>query len=126
MDFLPEEIIRYIYDFVPSNVKCYLSAKNYKKYNKSHLKYLNNVVCGYHLTLNKKFTFDTFIRRIIKNDYYYIFNFFLKDNHKRWCKNKKKKRFKQFEYKSKLIFYSLYCVECKANKCLELIKNHSL
>ena len=34
---LPEEIVRYIYTFVPYHIKCLLSAKNYEKYNKYHL-----------------------------------------------------------------------------------------
>ena len=120
---LPEDVIRYIYEFVPFNIKCLLSAKNYDKYNKYHLDYLNEFVYGNHLKLRKKFTFDTYVRRLIKNDYSYIFRFALSTNIKNW-KKMKKKRYKNFHYKSKLLFYSFYCIENKSNKCLEAIKEY--
>ena len=123
MNSLPEDIINYIYDFIPPCVLCYLSSTNYKKYNKEHLEHLNNMVYGYHLKLNKKFTFDTYVRRLIKNNSSYIFEFVLKDNIKKW-KKLKKCRYKNFNYKSKLLFYSFYCIECKSNKCLEKIKEY--
>jgi|TARA_B110000495_G_C22938964_1_gene549307 hypothetical protein len=122
MNLLPEDIINYIYDFIPLNVLCYLSATNYRRYNKEHLDYLNNTIYGHHLKLNKKYTFDTYVRDLIKNNYYYIFEFVLKDNIKKW-KALKKKRYKNFNYKSKLLFYTFYCMECKSNKCLEKIKD---
>jgi len=120
---LPEDIIHYIYTFVPYHVKCLLSAKNYEKYNKYHLEYMNEFVYGNHLKLGKKFTFDTYVRRLIKNDNYYVFKFVLLDNFKIW-KKMKKKRYKNFNYKSKLLFYSFYCIENKSNKCLEKIKEY--
>ena len=65
MNLLPEDIINYIYDFIPLNVLCYLSATNYRRYNKEHLDYLNNTIYGHHLKLNKKYTFDTYVRHLI-------------------------------------------------------------
>ena len=120
---LPEDITRYIYSFIPYHIKCLLSAKNYEKYNKYHLGYMNEFVYGNKLKLGKKFTFDTYVRRLIKNDYYYVFKFVLLDNFKSW-KKMKKKRYKNFNYKSKLLFYSFYCIENKSNKFLEIIKEY--
>jgi len=124
MNLLPDDIINYIYDFISPSVLCNLSSSNYKKYNKEHLEYLKNMVYGYNLKLNKKFTFDTYVRRLIKNDSNYIFEFVLKDNIEKWRKLKKN-RYKNLNYKSKLLFYSFYCIECKSNKCFEKIKNIS-
>ena len=124
MNTLPEDIINHIYTFIPLHVLCNVSSTNYKNYNKEHLEYLNNMVYGYHLKLNKKFSFDTYVRYLIKNDYYYVFQFVLKDNLKKW-KKMKKTRYKNFNYKSKLLFYSFYCMECKSNKCLMKIKDIS-
>ena len=84
---LPEDITRYIYSFIPYHIKCLLSAKNYEKYNKYHLGYMNEFVYGNKLKLGKKFTFDTYVRRLIKNDYYYVFKFVLLDNFKSWKKS---------------------------------------
>jgi hypothetical protein len=120
---LPEDIVHYIYNFVPYHIKCLLSAKNYEKYNKYHLEYMDEFVYGNKLKLGKKFTFDTYVRRLIKNDNYYVFKFVLLDNFKIW-KKMKKKRYKNFNYKSKLLFYSFYCIENKSNKCLEKIKEY--
>lgn len=122
MNLLPEDIINYIYDFIPLNILCNLSDTNYKKYYKKHLEYLNNTIYGHHLKLNKKCTFDTYVRYLIKNNYYYIFGFVLKNNIKKW-KQLKKTRYKNFNYKSKLLFYSFYCIKCKSNNCLEKIKD---
>jgi len=123
MNNLPEEILDIIYDYVPKRVKCLLSSENYKKYNIHHFEYLKNTVYGNHLKLNKRFSFDTYVRRLIKNDMYYVFGFVLKNNMKQWCKIKKT-RYKNFNYKSKLLFYSFYCIECKSNKCLLKIKDY--
>ena len=123
MDIIPEDVIRYIYTFVPLHIKCLLSAKNYKKYNRYHLDYMNNFVYGHHLKLGRLFTFNTYVRRLIKNDYSYIFKFVLSDNIKNW-KKMKKSRYKNFNYKSKLLFYSFYCIENKSNKCLKAIKEY--
>ena len=103
MDTLPEELLNHIYGFIPLHVKCLLSSKSYNKY--------------------KRFTFDTYVRRLIKKDMYYVFAFVLKNNMKQWCKMKKT-RYKNFNYKSKLLFYSFYCIECKSNKCLQKIKDY--
>ena len=119
---MPEDILNHIYNFVPNYVKCNLSAKNYEKYNNDHMDYLNENVYGYKLGLNKRFTFDTYVRYLIKNDYYYVFKFVLNKNFKSWKKITKKKRFKNFAYKSKILFYSLYCIENKSCKCLMEIK----
>ncbi len=125
MNNLPEDILNLIYQYIPYHVRCLFSAKNYLKYNSSHQEYLRNNVYGYHLKLNKRFTFDTYVRKLIKNDYYYVFQFVLKENYKSWKKTTKKNRYKNMNYRSKLLFYSLYCIENKANKCLEIIRNYS-
>ena len=125
MEDLPEDILNLIYEYIPYHTRCLFSAKNYSKYNTSHQEYLNNNVYGVHLKLNKRFTFDTYVRKIIKNDYYYIFQFVLKENYKKWKKTTKKNRYKNMNYRSKLLFYSLYCIENKANKCLEIIRKYS-
>jgi hypothetical protein len=122
MNKLPEDIINHIYTFIPLHILCNLSATNYEKYNKEHLDYLYSISYVV-LKLNKKFTFDTYVRFLIKNDYYYVFQFVLNDNIKRW-KRMKKTRYKNFNYKSKLLFYSFYCIECKSNKCLMKIKEY--
>ena len=115
MDTLPEELLNHIYGFIPLHVKCLLSSKSYNKYNSNHSEYLNETIYGNHLKLNKRFTFDTYVRRLIKKDMYYVFAFVLK---------MKKTRYKNFNYKSKLLFYSFYCIECKSNKCLQKIKDY--
>jgi len=123
MNTLPEDIINHIYTFIPLHVLCNLSSTNYKRYYKEHLDYLYNMVYGSHLKLNKKFSFDTYVRYLIKNDYYYVFQFVLKDNMEKW-KKMKKTRYKNFNYKSKLLFYTFYCMECKSNKSLMKIKEY--
>ena len=117
------KLLNHIYGFIPLHVKCLLSSKSYNKYNSNHSEYLNETIYGNHLKLNKRFTFDTYVRRLIKKDMYYVFAFVLKNNMKQWCKMKKT-RYKNFNYKSKLLFYSFYCIECKSNKCLQKIKDY--
>ena len=85
--------------------------------------FLNNTIYGNHLKLNKRFTFDTYVKRLIKKDMYYVFKFVLENNMKRWRKMKKI-RYKNFNYKSKLLFYSFYSIESKSNKCLQKIKDY--
>lgn len=123
MNTLPEELLSIIYDYIPLHVKCLLSCENYNKYNNEHFEHLNNTIYGNHLKLNRRFSFDTYVRRLIKNDMYYVFGFVLKNNMKQWRKIKKT-RYKNFNYKSKLLFYSFYCIECKSNKCLGKIKDY--
>jgi hypothetical protein len=109
---LPEEVVKYcIQPFLPLSVVAFLSKKNYKNYHPTIIKPM----------LYEK-GYDTYMRYIIRNDFYFLFEISLYENFEKWLKLTK------FIYKSSLycnyIFFLLeFCIECDSQKCREILQN---
>jgi hypothetical protein len=106
---LPTDILRYIYEFVPTTSKLWITKKNYIKY--------------HHLVWNM-IPFDqieNYIREIVNRDNSFVFSFILKENFSRWLS------FKKYQYKSTIYANYIYfllglCVHSESPKCRELIR----
>ena len=107
ISYLPEEIVKEIYTFIPKWVKAYLNKKYYLKY---------------HQYINQKFIkYDGFIRNIIRNDFAFIFHQTCLENIKKWIIKK------QYKYKNNVFSNYVYllehlCIETESTKCRNLLQ----
>jgi|TARA_Y100000588_G_C14174414_1_gene890692 hypothetical protein len=100
---IPEDVIRYIGDFIPLKKRLFLNKKCYEE--------------------NQKFLWETCykeynntLRKIVRNDYEYIFLHKLKNNYLKWKKLKnwiyKNKKFNNFND-----YLRYLCIEYNSSKC---------
>ena len=106
---LPTDILRYIYTFVPTTSKLWLTKHNY--------------IRDHHLVwdLIPSDQIENYIREMVNRDNSFVFSFILKENFNRWLS------FKKYHYKS--IIYSNYiyfllglCVDSQSPKCRNVIR----
>lgn len=107
---LPSDILRYIFTFVPTTTKLWLTKANYTKH--------HSLV--WDLIPNDQI--ENYIREMVHRDNSFVFSFILKENFNRWIS------FKKYQYKS--IIYSNYiyfllglCIDSQSPNCRNLIRN---
>ena len=107
---LPEDVIYIIYSWIPKTNLIHLNKNNYS----------NN-----HYLITTKFSninkVETFTRKIIRNDWNYVFKIILNENFDKWM------RMKKYIYASSIfenyIFFLLYFAnENNSSLCKEIIK----
>ena len=72
LDELPEDIIGVIKEFLPVQTIIWLSKTNY---------------IHYRCTIGVPYSFDSYIRRVIRKDYHFILQTQFNRNYKRWGEN---------------------------------------
>lgn len=102
--FIPDEILDYIYQYLPNESK-YLSNKINYEYH--YLSIINKF---------RKAKYNTYIRFIIRNDYSYIFNNLLKHKYNEFH-IKNKISYKKITYKYLYIFVKYYIQINNSNRC---------
>ncbi len=104
--YFPNNIRLLILEYIPFRYKYLLNNYYYNIYH-------NKVIFS---------PFESYIRNIIRNDNYYIFNKILCENIEIWKKKqytyRKKKYTNYFDYLNKL------CIEYNCNKCRILLNNY--
>ena len=115
---LPYDLKNIIYDYIPLNVKIRLSKKMYiYNYNEYH-EYIKTKICK---GVYRRFTFNTYVEKVIKNDASFIFENIMKKEAFIWGK-KKKYNYKGKKYKSYIDFLKELCQKNESTRCLNLIK----
>jgi hypothetical protein len=115
---LPDDLIDHIYKFLPFNIKATLSKKMYIDYYEEYYEYIKNIICK---GIYRRFTFNTYIEKIIKNDAVFLFEKIIKKEICIWGK-KKKYKYKGKKYKNYIDFLKELCQKNESTKCLNLIK----
>ena len=102
---LPNELRDLIKSYLPISVLVFLNKKNYI--------YLHNLYIKHKMN-------DSYIRFIIRNNYWFILNNLLENYYKLWTK-KNKYKYKNIIYSDYLQFITHYCIENNANDCKNII-----
>ena len=120
---IPIEIEREIYSYISNDIMMCSSKHFYLKYHSSVVK---------KILKNKRIEYDTYIRNIVRNDYYFIFENVVKENFNKWTNNytnnnpNKNNIFKKYIYKTNIYknytdFLLDFCTENESTKCRNLI-----
>lgn len=111
--YLPDELWRMIFEYLPNECKIKLNKQYYKKYH-----YLIR-----NLIINKQT--ENYIRNMIKKDCSFVLSHLLSENKDRWermspyfdCKT-------ETEYENYIYFLIDYSINFNSIKCLKLLKNN--
>jgi hypothetical protein len=107
---LPLEIERYITDFIPIQVLCFLNKKYYIKYHK----YMKDWV--------PKELYENYLRDMVRCDNDFVFNLLVKENYKKWLQIKKY-RYKNTIYGNYICFMDSFCIENQSTNCRNSLKD---
>lgn len=110
---LPNDILNHIMTYIPCEIKLLLNRLEY-------IKHHNNVI--YRQLKLSNVLFDNYIKYILKNDLYFVFNQLLNDNFQKWI-HMKNYRIIGIKFKNYLYFLIYLSKENNANKCLDIISN---
>jgi hypothetical protein len=116
---LPDELKKIIFEMLPFNVKKILTKKYYVSLFDKHYNYLKHCVCN---GVYRKFSFNTYIEKLIKNDYIFIFKLMIKKEIFIWGK-KKRYKYKGKHYKNYISFLKYLCIKNESNRCYNLLKD---
>ena len=105
LNVLPEDVVGVIGEFLPLEISVFLNKKNYEN-NQEY------ITCD-----------DKNIRKIIRNDYDYLFLQKLRFNYKRWNKIRK------WVYKNQIyptfnVYLRYLCVDYKSSKCKKTLDTY--
>ena len=104
---LPDEMINEIFQYIPNHVISWTSRENYIKYH-----YLTK----YKLTIE----YDTYMRNIIRKNFYFVFSRNLEENFEKWIMPKKT-LYKKNIYSCYLSFIWDICNEYESTSCKNTI-----
>lgn len=77
----------------------------------------------YHYSIKEKITkYESYIRYIIKRDYYYVFNKVIRENFDNWI-DIRKYRYKYMIFNSYIYFIMHFCMEECSEKCTKVLLN---
>lgn len=103
---LPEQVIRYIKEFIPEQKLVFVNSMYYKLY---------------HHTLKKRIRmYDNYVRDMIRRDNEYVFENIIRENLDLWLKNKQY-IYKNMIFNNYIYFVMNYCIENNSDRCRELI-----
>ena len=103
LEKLPEDVVGVIGEFLPLQIAVFLNKTNYEN--------------------NQAYISADCIRRIIRNDYHYLFLHKLKFNYKRWNKIRK------WIYKNKIyptfnVYLRYLCIDYESSKCKKTLDTY--
>jgi hypothetical protein len=106
---LSNEVINIIYSYIPKTTTIFLTRQNY--------------LCEHYFIRNyiDKTKIENYIRCMVRQDNYFVFQQLLVENHIQWGYNIKNYFYKQKIYPNYLFFIEEYCNEFEAEKCHNLI-----
>lgn len=118
INILPDDLKMIIYNYLSVNVKIQLSKNLYINYYDEYYEYIKTMVCK---GVYRRFSFNTYVEKIIKNDLSFLFENIMKKEACIWGK-KKKYKYKGKNYKNYINFLKELCQKNESTKCLNLIK----
>ena len=106
---LPEELQRYIREFIPLKTFLWVDKKSY----------INN----HHIISKYIKRYDSYVRDIIRNDNYFVFSFVMREKFPKWSLNKKY-NYKNTIYTNYIRFLIHFCNENQSTNCANIIKDY--
>jgi hypothetical protein len=106
IEYLPDEIIRLIKEYIPIKILVFTNKENYNLYHSYMKKYIIN--------------YENYIRDTIRRDNSFVFNKILEENYKKWL-DIKKYIYKNTIYKNYIYFVIDYCIENLSTQCRNII-----
>ena len=112
---LPDELVRYIKEYIPKKVFVFTNRENYNLY---------------HSLIKPSITdYESYIRAMIRQDNEFVFNKIIKENCSKWYEIVNYK-YKNMIFKNYLYFVMNFCIENDSNNCRKIIsdflKEHGL
>ena len=103
---LPDDIINIIKDYLQNTTLVFVNKINYNSYHYLIKKHIHN--------------YESFIRDMIRKDYYFFFNKVIRENFDNWL-NIRQYRYKTMIYNSYIYFVFFYCIEQQADACKNIL-----
>lgn len=112
---LPDDLVRYIKEFIPKRVFVFTNKKNYNLY---------------HPLINPHIKdYESYIRYMIRQDNEFVFKKIIEENYSKWYENRQY-RYKNMIFNNYLYFVMNFCIENDSNNCRKVIsdflKEHGL
>jgi hypothetical protein len=112
---LPDDVIRYIFEFIPLKTLVFTNKTNYNLYHSLIKKYIIN--------------YENYIRDTIRRDNSFVFHKIIEENYMKWI-NIKKYSYQNTIYANYMYFVVDYCTENLSTRCrnevTEFLKEHGL
>ena len=112
---LPDELVRYIKEYIPKKELAFTNRENYNLY--------------HHLIKPSIKDYESYIRAMIRQDNEFIFKKIIKENCSKWYEIIQYK-YKNMIFKNYLYFVMNFCIENDSNNCRKIIsdflKEHGL
>ena len=109
LHLLPDDIINYIWKFINSKYKIFVSKKNYELYNNL----IDNMIPD-----NK---IESYIREIIRKDFIYSFRKIYNRNYNHWLLMTNYPYSKEYIFNNYLSFIKFYAQKNNSSNCLNFI-----
>ena len=110
IDFMPEDIVSYIFPFISVKTLVFINTKYYSE---NH-KLVKNMI--------PQERYEAYIRNTIRRDNYYTLSFLLNENVDKWI-NMNRYLYKHQIFTNYLYFINYLSIENKSNKSRVLIEN---
>lgn len=105
---LPDDIINYIFEFIPKHKLIKLNKTYYNLY--------------HYMIRNFIPTFDSYVRSVVRCDMYLVFDKILSENFISWIKHKKRNYlYRNMVFNNYIYFLLHYCIENKSERCREIL-----
>jgi len=105
---LPNELVDIICSYIPEVVSIFLTKQNYLKNHYLIKKFID------------KRNIENYIRAMVRQDNYFVFEQMLNENWKKWL-SMKKCYYKNCIYSNYLIFLDHYCLDNESSECRKKI-----
>ena len=112
---LPEELVKYIKEYIPKKEFVFTNRENYNLYHHLIKPYIKD--------------YEDFIRSMIRQDNEFVFKKIVEENYRKWYEIREYK-YKNMIFNNYLYFVINYCIENESNNCIKIIseflKEHGL
>lgn len=103
---LPDDIIREIFDYIPRQKVVFINSSYYNLY--------------HYLIKNDIQLFESYIRDMIRSDYYFVFKQLIRENIEIWIRNRQY-RYKNMVFSNYIYFVLHFCIENKSERCRTIL-----
>jgi hypothetical protein len=113
MDILPIDVMKIIFEYINVKTLLWVSKKYYIKY--------HNVLTSN--MLRKNYNEESYLRNIIKNDYYFVFQRNVEERIYKWI-SIKSPVYNNIVFKNYLHFLINYCIDKNATRCRNVLVDY--
>lgn len=118
---IPIELVIMIKEYIPREIIIITNKKDYEnEYMKARLACNREVIPFKSISYKRKFTFQTYITKIITNNMNYIFEMLIKHKYDHWI-NIKKYRYRGYKYSNYIQYLEQLCIKMESTNCRNVI-----